>query len=354
VAGIWYTSREDVASALDIKEVAHNSVQLDRAIGSASRSIEGRLKRTLYPVTATRYFDWPNRSYSRAWRLWLDENELISVSSLISGGTALAPGDYFLEPVNSGPPYRYIETNQNSSGAFQSGGTGQRAIAITGVFGYSDEQDPAGALAEALDASETAVDVTDASLIGVGDLLLVDGERMAVTARSALDTTNDILTDLTAVKNNVTVSITPGAAFAVGEIIIVDAERMKIIDRTTSTLTVLRAYDGTVLQAHTTGAGIFALRTLTVERGAVGTTAATHLTAAPVTKWVVPEGIRALATAEALNIIEQETAGYGRRVFSDEAERDSAGAENSAGMGLPDLRAQMKTRYGRKYRKRAV
>lgn len=351
---VWYCTREDVRSALDIKEAAHNAAQVDRAIEGASRQAESLLKRKFYPVQTTRYFRWPNSSGSPAWHLWLDENELISVTSLVAGGTTIASTDYFLEPVNSGPPYRWIEIDMDSSAAFAAGTTSQRAIAITGLFGYSNDQEPAGALAEALDGSETAVDVTDASLVGVGDLLTVDSERMTVTGRSALDTGQNLVTNMTASVADKTVDVADGTQLHVGETIIIENERMKVTEITGNNATVLRAYDGTALAAHTAPLDVYALRTLTVVRGALGTTAATHSTSTAVTKWTVPGLLKDLVIAEALNVIEQEVSAYGRRTGSDEAERDASGNENTSGMGLPDMRYQAKSALGRKFRKRAV
>lgn len=352
--GIFYATVEDVRNALDVKEAAHNEAQVIRALGHASRSIEGRLKRKLYPITATRYFEWPPRDYSEPHRLWLDENELISVSTLVSGGTTIASTDYFLEPVNSGPPYRWIEIDQESSASFQSGNTRQRSIVVTGVFGWSNEQDPAGALAEALDSSETSVDVTDASLMGIGSVLTCEAERMVVTGREMLTTGQALQSAMTAVKSDQTVDVVSGAALHKFETLLIDNERMKIVDIAGNNATVIRGYDGTTIASHSSLATIYALRTLVVERGALGTTAVAHDTATAVTAWAVPEGVRELAVAEAINVVEQEVSGYGRRVYSDEAERDSAGQENNTGMGLSDMRGQVKTTYGRKFRKRAV
>lgn len=352
--GIFYATVEDVRNALDVKEAAHNEAQVIRALGSASRSIEGRLKRKLYPITATRYFEWPPRDYSEPHRLWLDENEVISVTTLVSGGTTIASTDYFLEPVNSGPPFRWIEIDQESSASFQSGNTRQRSIVVTGLFGWSNEQNPAGALAEALDGSETSVDVTDASLMGIGSILTCESERMVVTGREMLTTGQVLQSAMTNIKSDQTVDVVSGAALHKFETILIDSERMKIVDIAGNNATVLRGYDGTTIAAHSLGATIYALRTLVVERGALGTTAAAHADTTAITTWAVPEGVGELAVAEAINVIEQEVSGYGRRVYSDEAERDSAGQENNTGMGLSDMRGQVKTTYGRKFRKRAV
>lgn len=353
--GIWYCTREEVRLALDTKEAAHNDTQIDRAIESASRNIEGLCKRKFAPVQATRRFPWPDPQGSRAYRLWLDENELISVTTLTSGGESLTENtDYFLEPVNSGPPFRYVEMNLAGSGAFSSGDSFQRSIVITGLFGYNDEQAPAGELVEALDSSETEVQVSDSSLISVGHLLTVGSERMRVTERDALDIAQNTQGALTAAKNDTTVAVEDGTDIHPGEILLVEGERMKVVSVAGNNVTVLRAFDGTPLAAHSSGTDIYALRSLTVERGAQGSTAATHSSADPITKWVVPGGINALCVAEAVVTNLQEAAGYGNRIGTDMAERDSSGSENMAGRGLPHLRRETKTAYGRKFRKRAV
>ena len=95
---VSYTTRESVQDAFDIREAAHRSTQIDEAIASASDDIDGwlnRHKHGLAPRIATRYFNYPRSDFSRAWRLWLDENELISVTTLTAGGTVIASTDYF-------------------------------------------------------------------------------------------------------------------------------------------------------------------------------------------------------------------------------------------------------------------
>lgn len=352
-----YCTRGDVQSALEINQSSYRADQVDGAIEAASRAVDqliNRHRHGLAPTIATRYFSYPSQDYSRSWRLWLDENELISVTSLVSGGTTIAPADYFLEPVNSGPPYTYIEVDLASQAAFASGVTRQRAIEITGLWGFSDRSAPAGALAEALDASETLVDVTNSTVTDVGHLLKVDSERMQVVDKQTLDTGQDLASDMAVSMADRIVDVADGTQLHVGEILLIDSERMKIVDITGNNATVIRAYDGSTLAAHTTGASVFAYRTLVVERGVLGTTAASHLTAAPITRWVVPEPARILAIAEAITTIEQQSSAYGRRVGSDEAERDASGTEVFSGRGLNDIRRAAKVFFGRRFRKRAV
>jgi hypothetical protein len=357
---VFYCTREEVMDAFDVKEAADRSAQIDSAIASASDDIDGWLNRHKHgvaPRIATRYFNWPTGDYSAPHRLWFDENELISSTTFTAGGVVLAENtDYFLEPVNSGPPYTYAEINLGGSSSFRPAATGtaQRAISVLGTWGISDDQSPAGSLAEALDASETDVDVTDASLVGVGSVLLVESERMLVTGRSALTTGQVLASGMNAAKNDQTVDVADGTQLHVGETLIVDSERMRVTDITGNNATVTRAYDGTTLAAHALGATVYALRTLTVTRGALGSTAATHSTSTAITKWAVPDLIRDLCRAEAITRLEQEFSAYGARVYSDEAERDSSGTEVVSGRGLTDIRKSCARRYKRKFRVRAV
>lgn len=347
--GVWYCTREDVKRSLDLSETARNDAQVDRAIEAASRAVEGLLRRTFAPVLATRYFDWPNQQYARAWRLWLDENDLIAVTSVVSGGTTISSADYFLEPVNSGPPYDHLEIDMSSSAAFSSGNTWQRSIAVTGTWGYADDNTAVGVTTEALDSSETGVDVDGATAaqVGVGSVLKADTERMLVTGRSALTSGQTLQSALTAQNNAVSVSVTDGTAFAVGETLLLDSERMLVVDIAGNTLTVKRAWDGSVLATHS-GSTIYGYRTLTVTRGALGTTAAAHNSGITLYRWNAPGPVRELAMAEAVNDLEQARAGYARTSGSEDSERETKV------YGLEMLRKSVRRSHGRVGRLGAV
>ena len=347
-----YSSREDVARALDSKLTARNFAQIDRAIEAAAVAIEGLTHRRFYPKVDTRYFDWPNDQYARSWRLWLQQHELVSVTTLTIGGTVIAAADYFLRPYD-GPPYTRLEIDLDSSSAFgpAAGGTHQRAVSILGVYGYSADDAVAGTTAEALDASETGVDVTDSALIGVGDLIKVESERMLVTGKTMLDTAVNIdaADSLTAAANDVSITMsTTTNAPVVDEVILIDSERMLVVDVAGSVLTVKRAWDGTVLAAHSASADIYAGRTLTVVRGSVGTTAVSHSTSIVVTKHIVPPLVRDLSIAEALTTLLQEGSGYARTAGSGENEREVSGR------GVRGLRDDVYTAHGRKARISAI
>jgi hypothetical protein len=347
----WYCTREEVKAALDFKETARNNAQVDRAIESASRSAEALLHRTFYPWTGTRYFDWPNGQYARSWRLWLEEDEVLTVTSLVSGGVTIAPADYYLGPWNTGPPYNAVEINIGDDAAFSAGDTHQKSIAIAGTFGGSATEAPAGLLAEALDDTETGVDITDSGVIGVGDLIRVDSERFVVTGKSMLDTAVDIHASDSLTASAADVSILCSTATGIpqsGEVILIDSERMLVVDLAGTTLTVKRAWDGSVLATHAAAASIYAPRTLTVARASAGTSAASHLTAAPIYRNVPPGPVRAMCVADALCTVLNESAGYARTAGSGENAREAAGR------ALADARKQAYRAYGRKMRMGAV
>lgn len=346
--GVWYCTREDLRAALDFKDAALSSSQIDRAIEAASRSVEGFLHRCFYPQADTRYFDWPSRD-QHSWRIELNANEMVSLTSIVTGNTTLNPAYVFLEPVNSGPPYDRVELNTGSIATFTVGSTSQRSVAITGVYGYAMDETAVGTLAEALDASETAVDVDGAAsaLLGVGSVVRVDSERMLVTARSALDTGQNLQTPVTNNKGETSIAVADASGFAVGEIIVLDAERMAVIDVVGNTLIVKRAWDGTVLANHT-GSDVYAYRTLTVQRGALGTTAATHSLGATVQRFDFPGPVRELALAEAINNLEQARAAYARTAGSGDNERPTNVP------GLEQLRKNVRRSHGRKARIRSV
>lgn len=346
-----YCTREDVLSALQVLQTPRAWPQVDRAIESATRNIDSRCHRSFHPTLATRKFLWPEpNSTARSWRFWLDANELISATTVTSGAHVIGPADYFLEPQASGPPYSRIETNMASTSAFSVGSsTQQRSLQILGLYGHSDITQAATTLAGAIaSTTATTLAVTQGADVGVGDLLLIDTERMVVTGRRHITTGQTLQTSMIASAAGTACVVTTGTAFTVGETIMLDTETMLITDISGNTLVVERAVNSSVLAAHT-GSTIYAPRTLVVTRGANGTTAATHLDLAVVSRSVVPAPIRSLALGEALVEVQQGAAAYARTAGSGDNERPIG-----AGAGLNDLRDQVEAGYRRKVRLRAV
>lgn len=347
----WYATREAVKDAIDIAETARSNRRVDRALAQATLDVNMLCHRPngFWPTLATRYKDWPDPAGSRSYRLWLDADEVIELTAVVSGGTTIPLADLNLEPVNAGPPYECLEIDLSSSSGWSAGNTSQRAVALTGLFGHSNVTEPAGALSSAgiASTSTTSAAVTDSAALGVGDLLLVDSERMIVTDKTMVTTGQTLQTPVTAVHTDVTLAVTNGALYAVDETLLLDSERMRVVDIAGNNLTVKRAWDGSVLAAHT-GSTIYALRTLTLERGALGTTAATHAASTAVYRWVPPGPVESLTLARALVQLGQEASMYARTTGSDDNQREIRG------VGLKQLTADVKVGYARKARFRAV
>lgn len=351
-----YTTRETIKRALDQGEVPKNNRNIDRCIASASRTAEAECHRIFYPRIATKYFDWPNDQSAVAWRLWLDDQELISVTTLTSGGTAISASNFNLEPNASGPPYNRLEIDISTSSSFGGGSTHQQDISVLGLWGWNDDHDSVGATTEALDSSETGIDVSAAASadIGVGSILKIDSERMLVTERSQLDTGINVGgAGLTVNRSSQALTVSDGTQFAVGEVILIESERMLIEEIAGNVLTVERAFEGSTIAAHAAGVDIYAPRTLTVTRGALGSTAAAHNSGATIQQWVTPAAVRQYVTAEAIHQLMQEQTGWFRTmsasaIFGGTAKR-AATVE-----ALVDFRSQMYRLHGRKARTRAI
>ncbi len=318
-----YASRQVFMSAADIHTSAILISAVDRVLQSASRQIDETFHRHFYPLTEAVTYESPAPSvaaagYGSGFRL---ERDLRSLTAATVEGTSQTVGDIDLWPPQYGPPYSWVSL------------TGQ-TIVLTGVWGYSADTEPAGALAEALDDSETDVDITDSSLVGIGDLLIVDSERLLVTGAVLLDTTADLNDTLTEDVSDVTITLTDGTKVKAGEVVTFDSERMLIVSISGNDLTVIRAWDGSTLAAHSTGINVWAPRTLTVERDATGSTVATHLTAAALTRNAPPGPIVSLCIAEAQVLFQQEQSAYGRTVGSGDSQREAKG------VGLAGIRKQ--------------
>src|SRR5881409_1157784 len=140
----FYATREEIKAELDVKETARSNARIDRALADATEAVDGMTHRTFYPVVDIRKFDWPPRAGMTPWILRLDANELISVTSLTSGGVTIALGDFLLRRADdkAEPPYTRIEINLGGDASFGGGDTYQQDIVVTGLFGYRRRNHP--------------------------------------------------------------------------------------------------------------------------------------------------------------------------------------------------------------------
>lgn len=307
-----YTTREQVKKTTDVKTVAYLDDLVDTVIEDASREVEAFCHRIFYPRYETKYFPWPDYDMRTYYRLWLDDQELISVSSLLSGGSSIASNLYFLEPVNIGPPFYSLEINigvASPSAAFTVGATYQRNIAITGLWGFADDSSNTGTLASDILSNDETLIISNSAKVGVGDLIQIDDERLLVTDKSSVSTGDTLQTALTASIANDSVNVSNGTNFNNQEIITIDSERMLIIAIIGNTLNVKRAYDGSVLATHT-GSTIYAPRALSVSRGQVGTAADSHPEGVTILRYEPPRPVQELATSYAVKLLLDRQSGY--------------------------------------------
>ncbi|MFD3917122.1 hypothetical protein [Streptomyces sp. NPDC058603] len=346
-----YCTREDLKGALDFKQTARADSAIDRALQAGARAVDALCRRRFYPEQTTRMWDWPNGQRARPWRLWLDQNELISVDEVTSGGGVIDPAVILLEPNQYGPPYNQLQLDISTTSGFVGGSTHQRNIAITGLYGYRADETAIGVTTTALDGVQTSVTVDGAASaqLGVGSLLRLDDERLLVTGRAMATTSQTLAADMDAQAKTVTVTVADTSGYAPDEVLLIDGERMLIVDIAGNTLIVKRAWDGSTIAAHATGAAIYAPRALTITRAALGTSAATHTNTAAVQRFDPPALVRLLSLAEAINVVLQEQAGWFRT-----ASGGSSSSREASLDALKGLREQTYAEHGRKARLRGI
>lgn len=341
---IPYVYVEDIESSLDVKPSAFMQREILRACRTGSRMVDAFCHRILYPHFDTITFDYPgSRATSQA--IWLDQNELVSASAIVSD-TVTIPADtgYLLRP-SDGPPYNRIELNRDSSYAFAGGP--QDAVSVTGLYGFRDDEATESALTDAIASSAATTLTVDRPVGGIGSLLRIDTERLFLASKNWVASAATAPA-LAADRAVVGVTVASGSVFTAGEVILIDSERMEIVDIAGNLLTVRRGVGGSVLAAHTLGATIYWQHSLTVTRGAVGSTAAAHADASVVYRWEPPSEARDLAQAYAEDVLLQRNAGYARTSGQGENERPVSGR------GITALEGRVKANLARSARKRAV
>ena len=347
----WYTTRERVMRAADVKASAYLSSEIDAAIDASSTAVDNLCNRGddtrpgFAPWVGSLTVDWPVPNNDNAYRYYLNQNALNSVTSVVSGGTTIT-ADVILRP-DYGPPYTMLDVDRGSSSLFTfTTGSGQRSLVITGTWGWLGEDKTSSAWT--LGADLTTTTATTARLnapIGVGSIVLIGTERLTVTDRAWADSGQN--GTLTSSLNAQTLAVSDGTAFLAGEELILDAERVLIRDITGNNLLVQRAVSGSTLAAHT-NADIYWARSCTVERGALGTTAATHTSGDAVSIYSPPPQIEQLTVAYALDQRQQEASNYARTVGQGEGQRNASGA------GLAILENRVVQQYGRQLRMRSI
>jgi hypothetical protein len=334
-----YITRDPIVDALSVKPTTYQLSEVDRACRAGSRSVEGCLKRIFYPEVRTRYFDWPSsRFYSTPARIDFDKHALISATTVVSDGVTIT--DYFLEPDDDGPPYEHLDLDRDSSAVFAGGP--QRAIAVTGLWGWTNDEQTIGALSGAINSTDTLITLSVPA--PVGTILRIGTERLQVIGIRWIDSTITA-SALTNSKADVSIAVSSGALFTENEVLLIESERVRVTEIAGNVLTVKRADGGTVIAAHSAATAIYWQHRIQVERGSLGTTAASALDAAVVYRWVPPSLVSELAQAYVEDYFLQRNAGYARTTGSGESEQQV----NGRGVAQIEKRARAVFRRGARH-----
>jgi hypothetical protein len=180
-----YCSIADLKNSLGVTSTT-NDTQMRKTIEASTKYIDSYTNRTFKVTSATKYFNG-------ALHLWLPD--LLSITTLKTDedgdGTfenTLDSGDYFtygvgIDELNT-YPITHLEINPNGDyGSFANGV--QKGVQLVGTWGYGDGISATPYIvdtttSEALDASETGVDVTSVTNLSAGQTILIESEQMYI------------------------------------------------------------------------------------------------------------------------------------------------------------------------------
>jgi len=156
------------AADLDLDAIKHEA-KLMGFIRAASAFIDRRGGRFL-PVTETRRFDAPG-----VLTLWIDA--VLSVTEITVDGALLPSTEYSLYPLNrhwDHGPYTSVQLASEARWLKRN-----NKIAITGQWGLYSEARSLGVTAS-IDATSTALTVSNGGIVSPGMVLIIDAEQMLV------------------------------------------------------------------------------------------------------------------------------------------------------------------------------
>jgi hypothetical protein len=267
------------------------------------------------PVTLTRNYN--GRGYPR---LFVDP--LLTITSIVNDGTTLAGTDYIAQPEHrfwANGPYGQIIIDPDAAnlsawvdeddGIQIAGRWGlyQRTASLTATVADTTEQS----------ISQTTLKVSDGSQVSPGMPILIGSEQELVTGWGSPTTSVTTLNGaVTATEDTITVA--NGTLVNVGEVCRFGFEQFKVRDKQTHELYVWRGWNGTARESHLTAVAVDVYRTVNVERGVNGTTAAVHANGASISRYVAPEDVQYLAKQIATLIVNKARSGYQGRTGNPE------------------------------------
>lgn len=299
-----YCTILDVVDAL-----GEPGVKSERAVFRYVQAAADEIDRTIgifVPVTATKTYDGQGRR-----DLFIDP--CLAVTAVTNDGDSITSTQYDLYPLTrhwENGPYTRLGVDPDAT-ELQVWKHEREAVAITGRWGSYEDTEATGATTTQADATTASIVLDNAAYISPGMVLLVESEQQYITATGAVsDSTADTAEAVDAIEEEIDVS--DGTKVNVGEVIKIDYEQMFVIGVNGNTVQVIRGYNGTAKTTHSTSTSVYVYRTFTVVRGANGTTAAAHAAKA-VSKYIFPPLIQFLAIQIAALMWRKASTGFSGR-----------------------------------------
>lgn len=248
--------------------------------------------------------------------------------TITNDGNSLSASDYFLvgldtnRPWWSDGPYTQIEVDPDSSVLAVWCPSEPDSVQLPVLRGmYNRSALLAATVADTTQQSDsqTTLKVSDGAQVSPGMVLLIGSEQELVTGYDSPTAAVTALSgSLTATAEEVTVD--DASLVNVGEIIRVGFEQMKVRDRNTNTekLYVWRRWNRTQAVTHADNDAVDVYRTVNVERGVNGTTAAVHANGASIYRYFAPDDIQFLTREIATLMLNKSKGAYAGRSGNDQ------------------------------------
>lgn len=175
-------------AALDTRlggQTSGQEAMLSTILEAVSRQIDQWCGRHFYVRTATRTLTTPRTDRVLVPDLLAVTTLKTDTSADLSYATTWTTADYALLPSDAllqSPPHPYweIRTAVGGDNAF---GISLHNVQVAGTWGFYEVRERSTAtVAEALDASETGIDVSSGAAFAVGQTILIDSEQMYISA----------------------------------------------------------------------------------------------------------------------------------------------------------------------------
>ena len=284
VFGRCYCTLAELLEDLELNGPAPSEAAMMRHIKRASQYVDKWVGQFI-PTTQTRNFDGIGEK-----SLFVDP--CLAITSLSDDSDAITATQYLLYPRNrhwENGPYTQVVVDPDATEL--SCFTNERdSVSIVGRWGKYEKHETTGstvANTTSIAADGTSLVVANGSLICPGMVLLIESEQLLVEATGTpTDSTANVNETFSAADE--TLTVTDGTKVYAGEILKVDNEQMKVLSISGNDLSVVRGWAGTAKATHSSTTDVYAYRTYTVTRGVNGTTAAAHLNAVAISRYLPP------------------------------------------------------------------